>query len=143
MKKSLEEFATIFSLTPSISILDLNTNNDKITDKLNTIVEPFQGIITTIKSNIFKECIRSIKRSSYDYGVITNALINSDDMQSLFKIIATSIRDAGYIIIIEKKSNNLNEIYELLEKYDFGAISQIDIFENTNLIIGKKLHMWG
>ena len=143
MKKALDEFASIFSLTPSISILDLNINNNDITNKLNNLVEPVEGNITTVNTNIVKDCFRSIKRSNYDYGVVSNAFINSDDTQNLFKLVANGIRDSGHILIIEEKSKDLNEIYELLEKYDFGAISQIDIFENSNLIIGKKLHMWG
>jgi hypothetical protein len=143
MSKAVDEFATIFSLVPCINILNLNINNKEITDKLNQIVTPFDGKITTIKSNIFKECVRDIKRSSYDYGVVVDSFINSDNTNNLFKLVATSIRDAGYIIIIEDKEKDLSNIYDLLEKYDFGAISQIDIFKNSNLIIGKKLHMWG
>ncbi len=56
------------------------------------------------------------------------------------KMITLSIRDSGYIIVLEEKSKSLDMMYELLEECDFGAISSIDIFENYNLIMDKNMN---
>lgn len=143
MKKELEEFSSLFRLTPSISILDLNRDFSDITTELNDLVIPCDGKITTIQPSNFNELRSKIKRASYDYGVVCNAILDSENQNNLMKLISAGIRDSGYIVIIEQKDKNLDSIYELLEEFDYGAISSIDIFKNYNLIIGKKLHMWG
>ncbi len=143
MNKELEEFSSLFSLTPSISILDLNNNNTEVTTQLNTLVAPVDGKITTISPTVLNEFRAKIKRSNYDYGVISNAILDFDDKKTLMKIITMAIRDSGYIIILEEKEKATDELYEFLEEFDYGAVSSIDIFEKYNLIMAKKLHMWG
>ena len=143
MNKEQEEFSSLFQLTPSISILGLNIDNQDINTTLTQLLQPYDGILTTIKSNNLKEIRVKAKRSSYDYAILSNSILNCDNKDILMKIVASAIRDSGYIIILEDRSEDVNFIYELLEEFDFGAISQVDIFKNYYLIIGKKLHMWG
>ena len=143
MYKELEEFLCLFDVTPNVSVLDLNIACDDITKTLNSLVSPFDGTVTTLNTDILEELKVKIKRSNYDYGVITNSILSSIDKETLMQIITKGIRDSGYIIILENKNKNLDEIYHLLEEYDYGAISSIDIFEDYNLIMGKKVHMWG
>jgi len=141
--KELEEFLCLFDVTPNVSVLDLNIQCDDITKTLNSLVSPFDGTVTTINTNILNELKIKIRKSNYDYGVISNSILDSTDNETLMKIITGGIRDSGHIIILEKKDKDLEEIYNLLEEYDYGAISSIDIFEEYSLIMGKKLHMWG
>ncbi|MEA2018373.1 MAG: hypothetical protein U9N59_07985 [Campylobacterota bacterium] len=143
MYKELEEFLCLFNVVPRVSILNLNNCCDDITKILNNLVSPFDGTVTTLDTDVLKELKVKIKRSTYDYGVISNFVLNSADKEMLFQIINKGIRDSGHIIILEEKDKNLDEIYHLLEEYDYGAISSIDIFEDYSLIMGKKLHMWG
>ncbi len=143
MNKELEEFSSLFDLTPSIAILDLNNSNTEVTTRLNNLVEPIDGKITTIIPTVLNEFRAKIKRSNYDYGVISNTILDFDDKKILMKIITMAIRDSGYIIILEEKAKSLDIIYELLEEFDYGAVSTIDIFDKYNLIMAKKLHMWG
>ena len=143
MYKELEEFLCLFDVTPNVSVLDLNIQCDDITKTLNSLVSPFDGTVTTINTNILNELKIKIRKSNYDYGVISNSILDSTDNETLMKIITGGIRDSGHIIILEKKDKDLEEIYNLLEEYDYGAISSIDIFEEYSLIMGKKLHMWG
>ena len=140
--KQLNEFSSLFSLVPSIAILDFN-NDKNITTFLNNLIEPFEGSVSTVEFKSLTQIQKDIKRSSYDYGVIVNNLSMSSDIKLRFKIISLGLRDSGYIIILENKQNSLDDIYNMLEEFDFGAISTIDIFDNYNLIMGKKLHMWG
>ena len=143
MSKEIENFTSLFDFTPNISILDLNSGFKDITNILNSLISPFDGIVTTINTDILNELKVKIKRSSYDYGIITRMMLDAIDKEILIEIITKGIRDYGYIIILEEKSKNLDDIYMLLEECDYGAISTIDIFENYSLIMGKKLHMWG
>jgi len=143
LSKAIEEFTSLFDFTPNISVLDLNNGSKDITNILNSLAIPFDGIVTTIETNILNELKTKIKRSSYDYGIITKMIMDSTDKETLMEIITKGIRDYGYIIILEEKSKNLDEVYHLLEECDYGAISTIDIFEDYSLIMAKKLHMWG
>jgi len=143
MPKQISEFLELFTITPNIDILDLNNGCDDISKALNELIKPFDGKIVTINTQVLNELKIKVKRSSCEYGVISNSILQSEDKHTLMKIITTAIRDSGYIVILEEKEKSLEEIYELLEEFDFGAISSVDIFEKYNLIIGKKLHMWG
>ena len=143
MSKSLDEFSCLFTLAPNIEILNLNNGCDFINQALNTILEPINGNLTTLQTSNIKELKTKVKRSNYDYGVVSNTLLDSVDSNSLMKIISTGIRDSGYIIILEEKNKSTDHIFTLLEEFDYGAISTIDIFQDYNLIMGKKLHMWG
>ena len=143
MYKELEEFLYLFDVTPNVSVLDLNIGCNDITKTLNSLVIPFDGTVTTLNTDSLEELKVKIKRSNYDYGVISNSILNSIDKESLMQIITKGIRDSGHIIILEEKNKNLDDIYYLLEESDYGAISTIDIFEDYNLIMGKKVHMWG
>lgn len=143
LTKEQEDFSALFSLTPNIHILDLNNGCDDITKLLNSLVPNYNGDITTVQSQFLAEQKVKIKRSNYDYGVICNSILDNNDKQALMKVVTMAIRDSGYIIITEKRDKPLDEIYGLLEEFDFGAVNAIDIFETHSLIMAKKLHMWG
>jgi len=143
MTKELEEFSSLFDLTPNIPILNINTTNKEISNTLETLVKPFNGNITNIQSTNERELKAKIKRAAYDYGIIYNSILNADNKETLMELINIGIRDSGYIIVIEDKEKDYNKIYPLLEEFDYGAIGSIDIFKNYNLIMAKKVHMWG
>lgn len=143
MSKEIQEFLQLFVITPNIDILDLNNDCHYISEALNTLVKPFDGKVVTIKTQIINELKVKIKKSSYEYGVISNSILDSEDKHTLMRIITAAIRDSGYIVILEEKEKSLEEIYQLLEEFDYGAVSSVDIFEKFNLVIGKKMHMWG
>ena len=143
MPKELDDFSCLFDLTPNIDILNLTNHCDIITKALHNLLKPVGGNLTTIETSAVVELKSNIKRSNYDYGIICDSFINSTNKNMLIKIITMAIRDSGYIIILEKKDKALDDIYVLLEEFDYGAISMIDIFSEYNLIMGKKLHMWG
>ena len=139
----MREFSSLFDLTPCISILDVNSNFLDISKNLDNIVKPFDGNLTTLNNINLKELRVKAKRSNYEYVVLSNTFLNQENKQLFMKIISMALRDSGYMIIIEEKQKDLTKIYEMLEELDYGAISSIDIFEKHNLIMGKKLHMWG
>ncbi|MEA3498191.1 MAG: hypothetical protein U9R16_03940 [Campylobacterota bacterium] len=143
MSKELEQFSQLFGMTPSISILDINNSCEDITKTLNRLVEPEDGKVTTLYTTNLNELRVKVKRSNYDYAVLSASFLNQEEKNLFMKIVSLGLRDSGYIIFLEEKDKQIDEIYTLLEEYDFGAISSIDIFENYQLIMGKKLHMWG
>jgi hypothetical protein len=144
MSKELEDFSSLFDLTPSISILHYVNIEDEVTRYLISYVASLDGKITTITNlpNI-GTTQKLVKSSSYDYIVISQIILQHQNQNSFMKIITKGLRDSGYIIILEEKGKSLDTIYNLLDEFDYGAVSKIDIFKKYELIMAKKLHMWG
>jgi len=45
---------------------------------------------------------------------------------------------------MEKKGlMNIEEIKQILEENEFRAANQIDVLEKYDLVMAKKMHMWG
>jgi hypothetical protein len=144
LSKELKEFKSLFDLTPSISILNYTQKSSYITKFLEKLIEPYEGDITVIEGFIPIKKVRMLARvSSCDYAIICNSILEHKEKINFMKTIDKILRDSGYLIILEKKDKKLDDIYNLLEEFDYGAISSIDIFDNYNLIMAKKLHMWG
>jgi len=141
--KELGEFSQLFDISPSIHILDINYCCDDITNTLNSLVNPYDGKITTLNTTNSNELRIKVKRSNYDYVVLSSSFLNQENKNLFMKIASLGLRDSGYIIFLETKDKPLDEIYDILEEFDYGAVSCIDIFKDYNLVMGKKLHMWG
>ncbi|MEA2050445.1 MAG: hypothetical protein U9O56_06930 [Campylobacterota bacterium] len=143
MTKGIEEFSCLFDFVPKIPILNLENNTSDITTALNELVVPYNGEITTLKTTKLNELKVKVKKETYLYGIVCDSLVDHEDKHRYMKIISTGIRDSGYIIILEKKDKNIDVIYQLLEEFDYAAVSLIDIFDDFHLIMAKKVHMWG
>jgi len=142
-KIELNNFKQLFQIVPNIEILDFNSSLKDITLTLNQLVQDDFGTITSLDTNDLQQIQPKLKKSNYDYVVISNFFTQINSSKILFNILSQSLRDSGYIIIIESKDTILQDIYETFEQYNFGSISKVDIFEKHNLLIAQKVHMWG
>jgi hypothetical protein len=142
--KEFDQFSQLFEITPAVSIYHYTALDQEISDYLEEILKDVVGGLSILDTSldINKLKMRS-KPSSCDYAIVSNYLLDFDNSNLLMNMISRSLRDAGYIIILEDKNKNLSKVYELLEEFDYGAVSKIDIFEQYDLIMAKKLHMWG
>ena len=80
----------------------------------------------------------------FDYLFVTCGV--ADEMREhLIQKSHKVIKNAGYIVIfVAKESDSLRETWiELLDMHNFVATSTIDLFEDYNVIISKKMHGWG
>lgn len=143
MNKEIKDFYQLFDLAPNLAILDLNNNHQNMTRALNDLVIEHDGGVTTVEYENLNKQRAKVRKAAYEYGVISDCVLECDDKRSLMKLISHGVRDSGHIIVLEKKGKNLEELYMLFEEFDIGAVSMIDIFEEYDLIMGKKLHMWG
>jgi hypothetical protein len=81
---------------------------------------------------------------SVDIIVLKNIFNQHQKNEALLKISYTALANAADIIIIEKKGTiDKTAMYELLENNEFRAANFIDIFPNYDLVMAKKMHMWG
>jgi len=55
-----------------------------------------------------------------------------------------TLANTAHIIIMEKKGVlDTYATQELLERFEFRAPNTLDILEGYDIVMGKKMHMWG
>lgn len=80
----------------------------------------------------------------YDVLFVT-ATVPNEHRELFTKNIYSHIKSAGHIILFLEKGNyqDIDEWRSFLEEYLFVSISTLDIFENYEILIAKKMHGWG
>ena len=141
MEKQLKDFISLFVLTPYVQILGFDIENSNITQTLNNIARDYQAQISLLNNN--PQIKTKLKRSSCDYIISCTTNYDIQSYRQIFNMLNLTLRDQGYMIFLTQKDLDHSFLYQLLEEFDYGAISSVDIFEQYDLIIGKKLHMWG
>jgi hypothetical protein len=140
----LNDFKSLFDLVPCVSILCYTNTQSNLTNFLDTLIAPVDGKLNLILNDLPLGKVRLLaKPSSAEYLIVKSSFLDNENSNNLMQILNKALRDAGHIIILEEKNKDISPIYNLLEEFDYGAISSIDIFAKYNLIMGKKLHMWG
>ena len=80
----------------------------------------------------------------YDVLFVT-ATVPDEHCKFFAKNIHSHIKSSGHLVLFLEKNNQENsDKWKLfLEEYLFVAISTIDMFENYDILIAKKMHGWG
>lgn len=144
MQKELSLFKELFQEFANISILHINNELEFIKPTIKEVVDSLDGNLEYINFVDEKSArIRATARE-YEYIILSDILSFCPNRDKILKLMYKALENSANIIILEKKSNNnLDEVKQLLDKSNFVAINNIDLFEDYNLITAKKLHMWG
>ncbi|MCF6330403.1 MAG: hypothetical protein L3I99_02495 [Sulfurimonas sp.] len=157
-----KQFLELFNPYPGNHYLQVTTSPDEITDALNKITKDVDGKISlaifadesidysqklpdiNIKHiNNFKEPFRALPRSN-DAVIIKDVFAKHENKDMLLKISYASLANTADIIIIEKKGiMDVESMKQMLQDYEFRAANNIDILDGYDLIMAKKMHMWG
>lgn len=144
MTKEQEFFSSLFEQYPNTSILHINNELDDIDDLLKNIVKKSKG---TLKTKNFKEIQEKrfrLTAREYEYVVISNCLNQLESIDRFITQIYHSLENSANVIVLSKKENmDSFTMMDILDRNDFRAVNQIDIFDKYNLVTGKKMHMWG
>jgi len=121
--------------------------------QLNVLNEAF---FTKAKELYGNNSLSIVKRIKWDqrrysslakqYDVLFVTATVPDEHRKLFaKNIHSHIKSAGHLVLFLEKNNqqNSDKWWSFLEEYLFVAISTLDIFENYEILIAKKMHGWG
>jgi len=143
LQKEIDDFISIFQNTPALALLYVGEKNNNIVSSLTTLSQNNNGSLK-IKYIQDINCLKfKLTPREYEYAILQNTLVTCDNKNQFLKIVYHSLENSAQIIILEdKKTSDINQIKELLEQSNFLAINDIDIFEQYNLIIAKKMHMW-
>ncbi len=158
----LTDFLKLFNPLPGNHYLQVTTNTDETTDALNKIINEVDGElhlaiydendvdtkllyphlkVQHIKS--FKQPFRAVPRH-YDVVVFKDFYNLHENKNMVLKIAYTTLANTADIVIMEKKgSMDIEAMIEKLEEYEYRAANYIDVHPKYDLIMAKKLHMWG
>ncbi len=142
--KEIELFKTLFQKTPNSAFLHINNSSIEIQTILESFTKDINATLTYKEFNSLNLERFRLTARDFEYVVVTNCLMNINDKDKFIKEVYHSLENSANIVLIEKKgNNNLLEMLDILDRNDFRATNSIDIFEDYNLTMAKKMHMWG
>ena len=163
--KKIEQLLSIIPEHPAMRIMHISQSGTQLSDALAQLaIEREYEFLLNVNSDIFYEEIKDaypndlcgVKKikfeqrryatmaKMYDYIFVTADIPNA--LQEQFtKTIHGHIKNAGNIILFLEKNNLkvLDGWRQLFEENYFVATNTIDLFEEYEIIISKKMHGWG
>lgn len=144
MQKELSLFKDLFQPFENIAILHINNGLDFLSSVIETVASTLHGQVKTIEFENQDSAKLQGHAREFEYIVLSDILSHCENSDTIMQIMYKALENSANIIILEKKSHdNMDEIKTLLDKTNFVAINDIDLFEEYHLITAKKLHMWG
>ena len=164
--KSIEQLVEIIPNHPGLRISQFSDGGEDFSNKLsqlclsreseyqlNVLNEEFyeraqklyaQEKLSSVKLIKWNQRRYSSPAKQYDFIFIT-ATVPENHRRLFAKIIHSHIKNSGHLILFLEKNNhkNIEEWYNFLEEYLFVAMNTIDLFENYEILISKKMHGWG
>jgi hypothetical protein len=158
----LTQFLELFNPYPGNHYLQITTSVDETTKALYDLVEGVDGEFSlafyseeeiqleTLYPNAKIQYLKTLKHPfralprTNDIVVFKDILKAHQNPKGLLKIAYTTLANAAHIIVMEKKGEmDIEGTLHLLEEFEFRSQSYIDILPEYDLVMAKKLHMWG
>jgi len=102
------------------------------------------GALSSVKRIKWEQRRYASPAKQYDFLFIT-ATVPQNHRRLFAQTIHSHIKSAGHLVLFLEKNNqqNIDEWYSFLEEYLFVAMNTIDLFDNYEIFIAKKMHGWG
>jgi hypothetical protein len=146
--------------TPHTKIMVVTSHLDSMAEELSHFLTPYEGLIDvslfpgdhqslapfhktfTIKD--FKSPAGGVPRD-YASVIVQDVLHLHESPRKFLELIYRTLLNASEIIIVQKNgSMSIAEVESLLDEAEFRAINTMsDLIEGNEVIVGKKMHMWG
>lgn len=148
--------------TPHTKIMVVTSHLDEMVEELNAFLSPYEGLIdlslypgehvellsfTPNKTFLLKDYRSPAGGIARDYAavIVQDVLHLHESPHKFLELIYRTQLNATEIIIIQKKgSMQTAQVEALLDENEFRAINtMIDLIDDYDVIVGKKMHMWG
>lgn len=146
--------------TPHTKIMVVTSHLDSMAEELSHFLTPYEGLIDvslfpgdhqslepfhktfTIKD--FKSPAGGVPRD-YASVIVQDVLHLHESPRKFLELIYRTLLNASEIIIVQKNgSMSIAEVESLLDEVEFRAINTMsDLIDGHEVIVGKKMHMWG
>ena len=158
----LEQFRELFNPLPGNHYIQVTTKVDETSIALSKMIEAVDGEfrlviysddeyavdkeLTEAKVQFvknFKIPFRALPRDN-DIVIFKDILHLHENPKLLLKIAYTTLANTADIIIMQEKGTmDIEATKELLESFEFRAPNYIDVLPEYDLVMAKKMHMWG
>ena len=152
----LTRFLQLFNPYPGNHYMQVTTIVDDTTTALSNLLDgigEFTLVVYGEKESFDFEnvkCIKTLKEPfraaprSNDMILLKDILSIHENPDMLLKLAYSSLANTADIIIMEKKGvMDTEAIKQKLEDFEFRASNDIDIIDGYDLVMAKKMHMWG
>ena len=158
----LKQFLELFNPYPGNNYLQVTTEVDETTDAFYELLKGVDGVLNLViykeeeqnlsdkypDANIqyiknFKQPFRALPRTN-DIVVFKNLFHLHENQKGILKIAYATLANAANIVIMQKKGTmDIQATLDILEEFEFRSANYIDVLEEYDLVMAKKLHMWG
>ncbi len=91
----------------------------------------------------FSNPFRALPRDN-DMVIFKNIFFKHLNPELLLRIAYTTLANTANVIIMQEKGTmDIESTKELLEKFEFRVPNEINILDEYDLVMAKKMHMWG
>ncbi len=161
MQKEYADFLELFHPQPGYKVLEVTTHADGLTKVLVDFMVPYEGRLALamypgehqvmeasehLKAHEvpdFNRPFRALPRDN-DIVVLDDILHRHAFPERILKACYTTLANTGEVIIMAPKGEmDVERVLADLEKMEYRAGNQIDIFKDRDLVMAKKMHMWG
>jgi hypothetical protein len=159
---NLEQFKELFNPLPGNHYLQVTTLVDDVTLAMYKMMQDVNGtfnLVTYSQDDLdicsslpdtkiqsikdFKQPFRAIPRD-HDIVIFKDIFYAHQNQKMILKIAYTTLANTANIVIMEKKGvMDIEAVKKMLEEFEFRAPNEIDIVDGYDLIMAKKMHMWG
>ena len=153
----LTRFLQLFNPYPGNHYMQVTTVADETTYALSNLLDgvgEFSLVLYAEKDDnldfenikyikTMKEPFRAMPRSN-DMIILKDIISLHENPDILLKLSYASLANTADIIIMEKKGvMDIEAMKAKLEDFEFRASNDIDIVDGYDLVMAKKMHMWG
>ena len=144
---NLDKFRSLFTPLPGNHYLQVSTCRDEMTILLEELMDKVNGELNLVLYNDenlkFNQPFRAIPRD-HDNVILKNVFAKHENQDMLIKLSYLTLANTANIIIIEKKGLlDIQALKAKLEIMEFRSANEIDMIDGYDLVIAKKMHMWG
>ena len=164
--KKIEQLLSIIPDHPALRVMQIAESKTDLSHALSALAEEreYEFLLNLTESESYEEIKESYQESDastvklmkfdqrryvtmakmYDYVFVT-ATVPEELQEQFAKTIHEHIKNAGNIILfLEKNSLKVLDGWQrTLEENYFVATNTIDLFEEYEILISKKMHGWG
>ena len=158
----LKQFLELFNPLPGNHYLQITDKIDETTLALQKIIAAVDGEFRLVLYaqempklpkelsetkveliSTFSRPFRALPRDN-DMVIFKDTLWQHNNPELLLKITYRTLANTANVIIMQKKGTMDIEVTKaMLEKLEFRAANEIDILDEFDLVMAKKMHMWG
>ena len=159
---NLKQFLELFNPYPGNTFLEVSTGVSETSTALYKLLQEVDGNLDLVifseeendlkddfpnskiqHINSFEKPFRALPRSA-DIVILKDVFSQHTNKDMILKTSYRALANTADIIIMEKKGIiDKVEMYQILEDYEFRATNFIDIVDGYDLVMAKKMHMWG